>query len=132
MSYATLTASLRGGVNGHPAGLIRGENALKINTPLQGENPSALRIPEIIGSSPILATMRVMVTEVETGAQYTIEEDVGEQKRYLCTICGYANDPNIFAMEKIGLRWYHIICIRKAALWAIDRGFRWIPEDSMG
>jgi hypothetical protein len=34
----------------------------------------------------------------------------------MCPICLVANDPEVYAMEKHGKKWYHCICLQKA-LW---------------
>jgi len=46
---------------------------------------------------------------------YTLTEEERERHRYLCPICGWANDPKVYAMEKLGKRWYHWICLQKAS-----------------
>jgi hypothetical protein len=49
-------------------------------------------------------------------------DDIIENKRYLCPICQVANDPDVYAMEKHGKRWYHNICLQKA-LWFFMRNY---------
>ena len=44
--------------------------------------------------------------------------------KYMCPICEVPSDPNIYAMDKIGKKWYHHICLRKAAMYAVKSGFR--------
>jgi hypothetical protein len=39
--------------------------------------------------------------------------EMGQMKEFRCSICGYSNDPNYYAMRKVGKRWYHLICIEK-------------------
>jgi len=34
--------------------------------------------------------------------------------RRKCPLCGYANDPEVYAMIKRGKKWYHEICLRIA------------------
>lgn len=38
----------------------------------------------------------------------------GEEKLYRCPICLTANDPQVFAMKKMGGFWYHKICLEGA------------------
>ena len=44
-----------------------------------------------------------------------------EGLRFKCPICGVANDPNMYAMKKVGGRWYHTICLDKAIWFFLDR-----------
>lgn len=43
------------------------------------------------------------------------------RNRYLCPLCGWANDPNVYAMKKVGKRYYHEICLRKALRFFLNR-----------
>jgi len=38
---------------------------------------------------------------------------------YVCSICGFANDPNYYAMTKYGIRWFHNLCIEKVTLYVL-------------
>lgn len=44
----------------------------------------------------------------------------GEIKRYRCSICLTANDPDVFSMRKIKGKWYHTICLDHALYYLID------------
>ena len=38
---------------------------------------------------------------------------------YLCSVCGYANDPLDYAMRQIGKRYYHLLCIDRVVAHAV-------------
>lgn len=50
--------------------------------------------------------------------------------KHMCSLCGIANDPLYYAMEQLKGKWYHKICIRAAANFAINQGFKvkWKPK----
>ena len=40
--------------------------------------------------------------------------------KYLCKLCGHANDPVEYAMTKLQSRWYHNICLERVSRYAIN------------
>ena len=44
-----------------------------------------------------------------------------ERHRYMCPICGWANDPLVYSMKKFNGKWYHTICLEKALYYFMER-----------